>query len=481
MLMHPRAPAHPPPAHAFFPLHAHDPELEAHQYERLASGRFCLVRTQSGRYYACIEVDTLLGHVCAMIELSPAAAHALARAQHEHVRAQQRAQSAGFAFGDEMTTGFAFGDEMTTGFSFGDITHAIEHIAAPVVHAVTDVANKASHAIDAAAKSATHGVSDAVKAAARIVAKAHLGDTVAGKFIRDIVHGAEQGVAAARKAADTLAKGAIFVAHHIDLPKVLADAIPIPAVRKVAQSVLGMVDPNAKFADAVDALRRGDFKRLKAMAQQDLSEAQGVISLIPGIGTGVSAALSAAEALLNGGAPLEIAIRAAYGAIPIPPGVRDITDMVLDAVLKIIEGGSITDAALAMARDRVPSGIPRDVFDTLVNVVAKHQPIVKAAEQLAGHYVAQYTQGLASAVEHGLSSAVAPLAAQVLRQLPDASTKFASFAPVLKDVTKVADQLRKPLATVQNLSHAVHLPALPPQVRMAAHAFPLHFGARGAP
>jgi hypothetical protein len=217
------------------------------------------------------------------------------------------------------------------------------------------------------------------------------------------------------------------------------------------------------------------------MAQQEISEAQGVISLIPGIGSGVSAALSAAEGLLAGGAPLEIAIRAAYGALPIPPGVRDITDMVLDAVLKIIQGGSITDAALAIARDRIPSGIPRDVFDTLVNVVAKHQPIVKAAGQLAGHYVAQYTQGLASAVEHGLSSAVTPLAAQILRRLPDASTKFASFAPVLKDVTKVADQLRKPLAGVQDLSHAAHLPALPSQVRMTTHALPLHLSPRGAP
>jgi hypothetical protein len=471
MVMHPSQPAHPTPTHAFIPLHAHDPELEAHEYERLAAGRFCLVRTRSGRFYACIEVDTLLGHVCAMIELSPAAAHALAQAQHDHVRSQQRAQ----------TTGFVFGDEMTTGFSFGDITSAIEHVAAPVVHAVSDVANKAGHAIDTAAKSATHGVSDAVKAAARIVAKAHLGDTVAGKFIRDIVHGAGQGVAAARQAADTLAKGAVFVAQHVDLPKILADAIPIPAVRNVAQSVIGMVDPNAKFADAIDALRRGDIQRLKAMAQQEISEAQGVISLVPGIGSGVSAALGAAQALLDGGAPLEIAIRAAYGAIPIPPGVRNVTDMVLEAVLKIVEGGSITDAALAMARDRVPSGIPRDVFDTLVNVVAKHQPIVKAAEQLAGHYVAQYTQGLATALEHGLSSAVTPLAAQVLRNLPDPTTRFASFAPVLKDVTKVADQLRKPLGAIQDLSHAVHLPSLPPQVRIAARALPPHPAARGAP
>ena len=118
----------------------------------------------------------------------------------------------------------------------------------------TDVANKTAHAIDAAAKTAGHGVSDAVKTAARIVAKAHLGDINAGKFINDMVHGAAQGIQAARNAADTLAKGAIFLAHHVDLPKILADAIPIPAVRSIAQNVIGFIDPIGKFADAVDAL-----------------------------------------------------------------------------------------------------------------------------------------------------------------------------------------------------------------------------------
>ena len=146
------------------------------------------------------------------------------------------------------------------------------------------------------------------------------------------------------------------------------------------------------------------------------------------------------------GAPLEIALRTAYGALPIPPGIRQVTDTVLDAVIQIIKGGDITDAALAIMRDRIPSGVPRDVFDTLVNIIGKHQPITKAAEQLASHYVAQYTQGLSSALEKGISNVVAPLApaaAQALRSLPDPSTSFASFGPHLKEISQVASQLQK--------------------------------------
>ena len=54
--MHAPLLSRPEPHGSSYP-HAHDPELEAHEYERLASGRFCLVRTTSGRFYACIEVE----------------------------------------------------------------------------------------------------------------------------------------------------------------------------------------------------------------------------------------------------------------------------------------------------------------------------------------------------------------------------------------------------------------------------------------
>lgn len=108
------------------------------------------------------------------------------------------------------------------------------------------------------------------------------------------------------------------------------------------------------------------------IGKQALSAVQGVISLIPGVGTGISAAISAGLAALSGGSPLEIALRAAYGAIPIPPGIRNLTDIVLDSVLALASGSDIGEAAIAVARGRVPAGLPRDVFDTLVHIVVHH-------------------------------------------------------------------------------------------------------------
>jgi hypothetical protein len=470
--------------------HSHHPDLESGQVTVLAEGHFRFVRTRDGRYFAEVHVMTALGEIRSMIEVTPHAANAIALAQHEHVRRTTHmtgpvakvqtggpvsrrtivgymrppGHTSGFVPpGDEMSVGYAW-DEMATGleatgFDFGDIghfvsdpvgsvAHAIEHVvvpigktvahvAAPVVNAVKSVANKVGHAIDTVAKSAEHGVADAVKTAAKIVAKAHLGDISAAGFIKDVVHAAESGVEGAKNAANALAQGAAFVERHIDIPKIVADAIPIPAIRSAAQSVIGMVDPQAKLADAIDALRTGNVDKLRQMADQEISEMQGVASLVPGIGSGISAAMGAAEALLHGGSPLEIALRAAYGAIPIPPGVREVTDTVLDAVLALLKGGNITDAALAVARDRIPSGIPRDVFDTLVSIIAKHQPITKAAEDLAGHYVATYTQGLTNALTSGLDNLVKPIssaAAAALGRLPDPMKAFASFAPHLKEI-----------------------------------------------
>jgi hypothetical protein len=227
----------------------------------------------------------------------------------------------------------------------------------------------------------------------------------------------------------TLADGAKFLARAVDVPKLVADVIPIPAVKSIA----GSIDPLQKFSDAVDALQHGDFDRLKKIATDTLSQAQGVISLVPGIGTGLSAAIGAAEAALAGGSPIDIAIRTAYGAIPIPPGLRDITDTVLDAVLAIVDGKNITDVALTVARDRIPAGVPRDVFDTLANIVVKHQPITKVVEDVADHYVSQYTKGLGSTLEQGLAKAVGPIVSQTLSNLPDPKTVFAGFPRELKE------------------------------------------------
>jgi hypothetical protein len=337
-----------------------------------------------------------------------------------------------------------------------DVAKTAEHIGAGVVHAAQGAINAAAHAIDQAAKDAFRGLKSAIPAAAKLLARAHLGDISAASILRSIGDAAKKGVAWAGKAMNAVAEGAKFLAKAVDVPKLVADVIPIPAIKSFVKSI----SPMQKFSDAVDALKHGDFDRLKKMATEALSTAQGVISLIPGIGTGISAALSAAEALLSGGSPLDIAIRAAYGAIPIPPGLRDITDVVLDAILALVDGQNITDVGLTVARDRVPKGIPRDVFDTLANIVVKHQPILKVVEGVAEHYVSQYTKGLSDTLTQGLSKAVGPVVSQTLDKLPDVSHVFAGFPNELKQAAASVAPVAQDLAQTATAASAAMLHGL---------------------
>lgn len=99
---------------------------------------------------------------------------------------------------------------------------------------------------------------------------------------------------------------------------------------------------------------------------------QGVVSLVPGIGTGISAAIGAGMTLLQGGSPLDIAVNAAFGAIPIPPGAREIAHTALDAIMSLVKTKNLGDAAVAAVRQQIPAGLPQQVFDTLAHLVLSH-------------------------------------------------------------------------------------------------------------
>jgi hypothetical protein len=112
-------------------------------------------------------------------------------------------------------------------------------------------------------------------------------------------------------------------------------------------------------------------------AKMVASNAIGLVSLIPGIGTGVAGALSAGLAVLEGGSPLDMAIRTAYGVLPIPPGVKNFTDIVLDGVLALLDaGGNLGQAAVLAVKStllkKIPDfakGIATQAFDTLAHLV----------------------------------------------------------------------------------------------------------------
>jgi hypothetical protein len=133
------------------------------------------------------------------------------------------------------------------------------------------------------------------------------------------------------------------------------------------------------FGDVAN-LASGAVSAVADVAKGVLNEAASLVSLIPGVGSGISAGIQAGLAFLAGGSALDIAIHAAYGALPIPPGVRDVTDSVLAAVLSLVDSGNIGAAALAAARTRVPSGFPQQVFDTLVQLIAHHQAALNSPD-----------------------------------------------------------------------------------------------------
>lgn len=283
-------------------------------------------------------------------------------------------------------------ESMVTAGLFDDVGHFVNKAAGATFNAASHAASAiASPTIDLAKSAAAHGVhilgdlGHPLEQAAHVVMRAKLGDLNAKQFIKTMVSAAKDGVHAATHVADTLLDASKLVARAMDVPTLLTSHIP------VLGDIMKKLSPYEVYQKMVTSLQHGDFKAIKKLVDEEASLAESVISLVPGVGTGISTALSAGLAALESGNPIEVAIKAAYGAIPIPPGIRQITDTVLDAVLSFLEHPhNLTDVVIQIARDKVPSGLPRDVFDTLVQLVVKHVPIQKAAGQLVEHYISQY-------------------------------------------------------------------------------------------
>lgn len=396
----------------------------------LAEGNFRVVLTKKRQVVAHVTAKTVIGPV----NLSLRVDHGISKQRIAHLRDQFRrhAHVVGYDPANGMPIhllGYdASGQPIhSTGFfknigrwvsraaesTFNKVSKAVTSVARPVLSAVRDAASHGMRTIARTVTELPQTARKALESASRIVLRARLGDLKAKGFIRGIINAAKRGVASARKVGDALLSGARVVARAVDLPvHLLKD---VPGLGKVVQTV----SPFQRLDRVLGAVQRGDVKALKDIVKDDLSLAQGVISLIPGIGTGISSAISAGLAVLEGGGALEVALKAAYGAIPIPPGLRQITDAVVNGVLALAQkGADLTDAALAAARDRLPGGLPRQVFDTLVNIVVKRVPVRKAASDLANHYVRQYGGPAAQAVTNAQRAvqSVAPRVPPVVMQ-----------------------------------------------------------------
>jgi hypothetical protein len=120
-----------------------------------------------------------------------------------------------------------------------------------------------------------------------------------------------------------------------------------------------------------------------ADVRERLRYAQVVASFVPGVGTGVAAALGAANALASGRPITDAVIEAARSAIPGGP----LAQAAFDVGVNLARGKNLSQAALTAARNRLPVGA-RAAFDTAV-ALGRGKNLQQAAWAGAGQVLAR--------------------------------------------------------------------------------------------
>jgi hypothetical protein len=239
-------------------------------------------------------------------------------------------------------------------------------------------------------------------------------------------------------------------------------------------------DPVTRFyIDTAMAGARGEnlLKAAQKAAQagigdlrQSLQFAAMVAPFVPGLGTGVAAALGAANALAAGQPITEALIAAARSAVP----GGAVAQMAFDTAMNIAKGKNLSDALLNSARTQLPGGpAAQAAFDAAV-ALAKGKNIQDAAFAAAGRLLPP-----------------SPYAADVLTFVKQATSgqniqKAALSALGNVVMSRIEQQTGPMLAQVQarvpRVPGNIHLPAIRIPKRLPSNAanmrrsFPAHPG-----
>ena len=221
-------------------------------------------------------------------------------------------------------------------------------------------------------------------------------DLFLGKMVRRASRAASRAAKSASRAVRKTAKsaykagkkGAQYAGKHAG--KVGSYALPpgAGAAIKFGRDVARGKNVVSSFKSAAKANIDDMRKRMR--------HAQIAASIVPGAGTGVSAALGAANALADGRPITDAAIEAARGAIPGGP----LAQAAFDMGINLAQGQNLSNAALGAARNRLPAGA-RAAFDTAV-ALGKGQNLQQAALAAArGHLPPEARAGLDTAMALG--------------------------------------------------------------------------------
>jgi hypothetical protein len=210
-------------------------------------------------------------------------------------------------------------------------------------------------------------------------------------FLEDVAHAASSAVST--------------VVHAAEQVPIYGQAVHL--VGEVYGTPIRLADSIASGARLDHALV-GELKNQLKIAKEAAPYAQTVVALVPGIGTGVAAAIGAGAALAEGQSITEAAKAAIRGAVP----GGAIGAAAYDTALKVAAGENVGQAALESARALIPAGPGQKAFDIGLAVATGEKIQTALAKGLmsiapgqlqtilaAGEKALSSTPGLAEAVK----------------------------------------------------------------------------------
>jgi hypothetical protein len=223
----------------------------------------------------------------------------------------------------------------------GDVVSGFSHAVGDVAKGVSKVASAIDKVVPVS--KVAKGVGSVVSAVDKVVPVSLLTSTLAAPLKAGI--GAAQALAEGKN----VFQGAI------------RSLVPDIGTRFLVDTAAGVAGGQNVFKAAEAGLKAGigDVKK-------SLQFAAMVAPFVPGIGTGVAAALGAANALANGEPITDVLIAAARTAVP----GGQIAQTAFDIGAKLVQGKKLSDALLEEARAKLPGGpLAQAAFDVGLSLV----------------------------------------------------------------------------------------------------------------
>jgi hypothetical protein len=241
--------------------------------------------------------------------------------------------------------------------------------------------------------------------------------------------------------------------------KASADLVgKVPLVGKPLSMVVNL--QGAPFAitqsliagERIDKIALKNFNDQVAAAKAGLPIAKMVVSVVPGVGSGVGAALAVGEALANGQSIDKVFLAAAKGAVP----GGAIAAALVDVAVSAVQGKNILDASVEAAINQLPAGAKE--ITAIAKGVVKGQNIKDAATETVIKALPENLQGPAKVVQAAASGANIPNAV-----LAEAKAKLP--ASVQKQVSTINEQITFAKNVIKGKGVQAALEGLNPDVR----------------